>query len=230
MDIVYVLGKDYANSFNEFRYSLRSAEKNLQFDNLYIIGVKPTFISDKAIHIPITDNAGHKYKNVARKIKFITQKGLISEDFIYMNDDFFVLKKVRNYPYFYNKKISDWVENYPFDRGKYYHNIVELHRHFPDGKFFEVHCPIVYNKAMLKRVIDKYNLEITIMLRSYYCNEYLDELSPVRKTKDYKVYENWEWLAMKDAPFVSTTNASAASTEFKSFMASRFPQKSSFEK
>ena len=64
MDIVYVLGKDYANSFNEFRYSVRSAEKNLVFDNLYILGVKPTFINDKAIHIPIADNLGHKYDNV----------------------------------------------------------------------------------------------------------------------------------------------------------------------
>lgn len=232
MDIVYAVGRTAAWGHNELRYSIRSAEKYLKFDRLFIVGFKPPFLNQKAIHFDIDDN-GHKYDNVTKKIKFILDCKEISEDFIYMNDDFFLLKPFGEIPYFWNKPIKEWVDHYPAYKGKYYQNIKNLSTDFPKGKFFEVHFPIVLNKQKAKAVIGKYKLEITLMLRSYYANEYCKELMPLEESQDYKIsgtskFSNIDFVP-KNAPFLSCSNRAAEEIIFKKYIQARFPEKSSFE-
>ena len=234
MDIVYCVGSPANWGHNELRYSLRSAEKYLKFDNVFIVGHKPSFLNDRLIHIPIADDQGHKYLNVTKKVKFILDCEDILEDFIYMNDDFFLMRPYDAIPYLWNGKIKDWVEHYPAFRGKYYKNICALHEDFPNGKFFELHFPIVFNKQKAKAVIEKYKLEITLMLRSYYGNEYAKELSPIAESIDYKVssnskFKNIEFLP-SNPPFISCSNRAAAEITFKKFIQTKFPNRSSFEK
>lgn len=234
MDLVYCVGRPANWGHNELRYSLRSAEKYLKFDNVFIVGHKPSFLNDKLIHIPIADDQGHKYKNVAKKVKFILDCKDISEDFIYMNDDFFLMRPYDPVPYLWNDKIKEWVEHYPAYKGKYYQNIKKLYQDFPKGKFFELHFPIVFNKQKAKAVIKKYKLEITLMLRSYYGNEYAEELSPIAESLDYKVsgnskFKNIEFLP-SNPPFISCSDRSAAEITFKKFIQAKFSDRSSFEK
>lgn len=229
MDLVYVVGKAGLWGHNELRFSIRSAEKFLKFDRLFLVGYKPTFINDKATHILIEDNQGHKYKNVTQKVKYILDSKELSDEIIYMNDDFFLLKPYDPIPYLWNKPIREWVQKYPFYKGKYYNNICELYKNFPDGKFFETHFPIVYNREKAKFVIKKYKLEITLMLRSHYGNEFESELQ-TEESKDYKLYRQKDIAALeRNTPFVSTTNQMAADSLFKNFLISRFPNKSSYE-
>jgi hypothetical protein len=233
MDLIYPVGRAALWGHNELRFSIRAAEKFLKFDKLFLVGYKPSFINDKAIHLLVEDDQGHKYDNVAQKVKFILDCDQISEDFIYMNDDFFPLQPFEPVPYLWNDKLKKWVDNYPCYKGKYYDNICRLYKHFPDGKFFETHFPIVFNKAKAKAVIEKYNLGITLMLRSYYANEYEQELAPVIESADYKVSRGGTLkeigMLPKDAPFLSCSNEAANDTLFKSFIMTRFPNKSSFE-
>lgn len=230
MDLVYVVGKNNLWGEHELRFSLRSAEKYLQFDRVIIVGHKPTFLNSKVINIYLPDDKGHKYLNVAYKIRELLKNKEISDDFIFMNDDFFLLKPFPVIPYYFNKTIKEWIERYPFNKGKYYEQIEELYKAFPEGKFFETHFPIIYNKKMASDVIEKYQLKLTLMLRSFYCNEYIDKISPVEETKDYKIYNHH--LITKtfiDVPFVSSTNEISANSDFKNMMTSRFPQKSKYE-
>jgi hypothetical protein len=234
MDLVYVVGRPAAWGHNELRFSIRSAEKYLKFDKLFIVGYKPMFLRREAIHFLIEDDKGHKYDNVTAKVKFILDCDQISDDFIYMNDDFFLLRKFDQIPYLWNGKIKNWVENYPARKGKYYRNICEMYKYLPDGKFFETHFPIVFNKQKAKAVIDKYNLKITLMLRSYYGNEYESQLAPIEESLDYKVASTGSRIkTINDlpvgAPFVSCSNESANNAMFKNFLLTKFPKKSSFE-
>ena len=231
MDLVYVVGKGGLWGHNELKFSIRSAEKFLKFDRLFLVGYKPTFINDKATHILIEDNQGHKYKNVTQKVKYILDSKELSDEIIYMNDDFFLLKPYDPIPYLWNKPIREWVLHYPFFKGRYYQNIVELYENFPKGKFFETHFPIVYNRERAKFVMKKYQLPITLMLRSHYANEFEKDLQlQTEESKDYKLYGKKDVVALaKDTPFVSCTNEMACDTLFKNFLISRFPEKSSYE-
>lgn len=236
MDLVYVYKKVFGSNY-ELRFSLRSAEKNLKFDNVFIVGSKPSITNENITHIPIADNERDRHKNVGKKIKAIIEDDRISENFILMNDDFFILKEFDEIPYYYNRHLKQWVKKEraggkfnSFKCRRWYYFINQVYERFPEGKFFELHFPIVYNKEKLKAVIDKYNLELTAMLRSHYCNEYEKELN-IKESIDYKIYSVKMIKEMKDnTKFISTKNDMAQTTAFKSFISKRFPQKSSYEK
>jgi len=230
MDLVYILGKQSFWQNQEIKFSLRSAEKYLKFDRVFIIGKKPEFFNDKVIEIPANDDKGHKYFNVASKIGLMLQNKEISENFIYMNDDFFILQDYEKIPYYYTKTLEYWTENWKANKGKYYKKLLEIYKVFPEGKFFEIHFPIIYNKKKALKIYKKYNLSIVaVMMRSYYCNEYISEIKS-EKTKDYKIYTYDHFMAYKNAPFISTTNDSIMISELKNFIISRFGKKSTYEK
>jgi hypothetical protein len=229
-DLVYVFGGQSLWQNNELKFSLRSAEKYLKFDRVFIFGGLPTYINDRVIHTFIPDDKGHKYLNVAYKIKKLLNDGRISEDFIFMNDDFFLKQEYNPIPYYYNKSIRDWINDYPFHKGKYYKEIEKLYAVFPEGKFFEVHFPIVYNKTKARVVIEKYKMKITLMLRSFYCNEYINEIKS-EPSLDHKIYLPSRMKAViENAPFFSASNAIGLDPAFRSRMLALFPNKSKYEK
>lgn len=230
MDLVYVIGQRTFWDNNESKFSLRSAERNLEFDKVFMIGKKPKFFNDQVIEIKASDNLGHKYFNVANKIWLALNNRNISEDFIFMNDDFFILKEYKEIPYYYNLTLRDWIRNWPKYKGKYYNHLKDVYKYFPNGKFFELHFPIVLNKKKAIKIFKKYNLfKVAVMLRSYYCNEYYNQLEPILPSKDYKIYNYEQFMLNRKAPFVSTTNETAVLPDFKNFIKSRFAKKSSFE-
>jgi len=229
MDLVYIVKTSAPiESYNELRFSIRSMERNLVFENLVIVGGIPSFLKNIK-RLPVPDSEGHKYPNVAKKILRLLEYENITEDFIYCNDDFFLLKYYGFVPYLHKGLLRNWIENYPFRKGIYYEQIVDVYEKFPNGKFFEVHFPIVFNKANLWKIIKKYGMaekKIMVMLRTYYCNELgIDG----EETRDYKIYNISQLEEYKNAPFISTTDQTAMSSEFKTFIYNRFPQKSKFE-
>jgi len=218
MDIVYLNTKTKWDC-KEIKFSIRSAEKFLTFDNLFIFGYLPDFINQKAIHIPF-DDRGDKYDNVDKKMLLILKDERISEDFILMNDDFILLREYKTIPYYYKGDLKQAVEK---AGGRYKRRLENTLKLFPDGKDFEVHFPIIFNKTKLSNLFKKYGQEIE--KRSAYCNEY-----NVRKTqhKDHKV---WEYSQLdKDAPFVSLTDEIQEMYFLQDFISERLPNPSSFEK
>jgi len=212
MDLVYAYKK---TDTNELRYSIRSAVKHLKFDKIIILGEKPEWLDALEIYVP--DTAATKAENVINKLR-ATDDNRVSEDFIYMNDDFFLLQDYLEIPYYYNYTIKDWVEKYPREKGLHYEHLIKLYKEFPQGKYFEIHFPIVYNKKKLKAVIEKYGLSDTLMTRSYYCNEY--KVKAVQ-TKDYKDTHNL------NSPFISTSNIGFLVSQTK--IKARFNLKSKYE-
>ena len=96
MDIVYIC-RDGDNE--ELRYSIRSAVKNLPHDNLWVVGGKPDWYSGPYIEVP-QDKA--YYRNARTNIRTIIKSNKISNTFILMNDDFFIMNKVDSLPYMYS--------------------------------------------------------------------------------------------------------------------------------
>jgi hypothetical protein len=104
MDIIYILGTGSKWQNNEIRYSIRSILKHCQdLERVIIIGEDPGFYhyNDKLIHIPTADTA-HKEANIWKKVLKAAGTPEISDPFLFINDDHFMLKPFNAavYPYY----------------------------------------------------------------------------------------------------------------------------------
>lgn len=93
MDVVYVVGPGEDNE--ELRYSLRSL-RNLPHDTVWIAGYTPSWVTGVG-RIPV-EQAGGKYANGFANIRAACLHPEVSEEFVYFNDDFFVLKPIESMP------------------------------------------------------------------------------------------------------------------------------------
>ena len=92
MDIVYLVKNSPTNE--ELTYSMRSLE-NIPHDKVFLVGGCPSNIDrGKVIYIP-TLQGPNKYKNTTLGLKTVCEDSRLSEDFILMNDDFFILKPIQ---------------------------------------------------------------------------------------------------------------------------------------
>ena len=101
MDLVILYKKSPSTCEDEIRFTIRSMEKYVKFDNLIVIGDRPSFLNAKAIYINLTlENDGikrdclFKHIDMLAKAKAIIADERISNDFIWSNDDFIMLNIV----------------------------------------------------------------------------------------------------------------------------------------
>lgn len=201
VDCVYLLGKESRWNNTEIKYSIRSVEMYLKnYNNIYIIGDKPNFLNDTIIHIPYTDIYGNKARNIMAKILRAANDKRITKNFILFNDDYFLLKDTDapSYPYYYKNNLKTALErnlyNYEFLKHIEY-TIAALNEYKYPLQNFDSHYPIVYNKSLLKKVINKYNWELPhgLIMKSIYCNslnipgEYKEDC----KINHPHVFDNW---------------------------------------
>lgn len=95
--IVYPLGYGSRLDNLELRYSLRSIEKFVTgFEKIFIIGQKPDFLnwSERLIHIPFEDKHYSGFLNTWLKMREVAITAEVSENFLFMNDDFFIVKEM----------------------------------------------------------------------------------------------------------------------------------------
>lgn len=202
MDLCYPL--ETAEYSKSLKYSLQTARENLEFDDIYIVGEKPDEIEAK--EILTYDPYLNPIKNVLAKLQVVIDSD-VSENFIWMNDDFYIFGEYDEIPYYHKGKIKDQEKD---DYWKY--RIPNLLKHFPEGRFFEAHFPIVFNKNKLLELIDEFGVREIAQgaHRSYYCNYHGIE---GEYTEDYKAYTKDQ--LRRDVPFLSTTDELEQTPEFE---------------
>ena len=102
LDIVYCLKA--GSKGEELKYSLRSL-KNLEHNRVWIFGDCPDWV-DNVNFVPIQQTRGNKWLNTAGLLKEICDNDNITEDFIWFNDDFFVLKKMDSLNYYHDRTLN----------------------------------------------------------------------------------------------------------------------------
>lgn len=154
MDLVYIC-KDGPNE--ELRYSIRSAVKNLAYDNVWVVGGKPEWYVGN--HIFVEQSRG-KYNNARNNLKAITESSEISDSFILMNDDFYILNKVNSVPYMHAETLDDKIKNrQSFFTGNSYINLlmatlkIVSKKASPPILDYELHVPMVMEKKKLSLVL-----------------------------------------------------------------------------
>ena len=220
MDLVYIC-KPGDNE--ELRYSIRSAVKNLKFDNLYLVGGKPDWYDGKFIAVEAIPN---KFKNTQKCLSIVCSTKSISNNFILMNDDFFILKKIDKIIPYYSETIKNRMESYSKKSGRnYYFSILSetnkllVTNGIKDPLNYDIHTPMVFNKVKLKRVLD-----LSLAPRSIYGNLYAIGGENI---KDVKAYEKRTNIKDFDI-FISTQEKSFIG--LIEYFEELFPDKSIYEK
>lgn len=218
LDIVYTVYCGLCDNCDELRYSLRSL-KNVPHRKVFVIGSKPQWLTKNVEYrhiIQVEDS----FSNVNKLLTTACMDKEISEDFIWFNDDFYVIKKIKDIPYYYDKTLSDRVKDiagsdYAKGLEKASQSLTEAHAGTLN---FELHTPIVFNKEKLLKVLEKY--PNTPARRSYYCN--LNNIKGIQR-KDVKLYGN---ATPTNTTFLSTHGETP---EHMEFLANKFSEKSEFE-
>lgn len=151
IDVVYILGTGSQFHNHEIRFSLRSVEKHLKnVGKVWVIGEHHPVIQNVNF-IPYPDRTIHSATNIMHKVTRACEEKEISENFLFFNDDHYLLTDfdAETFPYFYSGTIQEFLSKR--DRDAYTKKVENTYQHLKDKglplKFFDVHTPIIYNKA-----------------------------------------------------------------------------------
>jgi hypothetical protein len=226
MDLVYPLGTGSYWNNNELRFSLRSVEKYLtNVDKVWIIGILPDWLQN-VTHITYTDHVGKPPDyNMMKKLARACQED-VSDDFIYMNDDHYLLSayNANNFPNYYHGTIEEYLKGRGLDGyGKRCRNTLKS-LNGNSTNYYDIHYPIQLNKKSFKElVVDAvdWNVPHAYIIKSLYANSLQLESIPETDYKtnvipppEAKVFSSFPH--MKDA--------------VKVYLNQRFPEQSKYER
>lgn len=221
MDYVYICR---SGENEELRYSIRSVVKHATYDNIWVIGSKPDWYIGNYIEV---DDIGNKFDNITNCYRVLPSIGALSDDFVLMNDDFFILKPLGKMPMFYDGTLSDKIDKHISVSGmsQYARVLIKAKKELikqgiKDPLCYDIHVPMVFNKSMLSYMDYSNNAP-----RSMYGNIY--NLGGVQ-IKDVKIYKNNSEFNINESHFVSSEDNSFKLIEEE--LHNLFPQPSIYER
>lgn len=232
MDIVYTLRNHYDGE--ELRYSLRSLN-NMPHDKVFFVGGCPRWAKN-IIHIP-TEQKGTKYKNTTGNLITACNDNRISANFILMNDDFFILEKIKNptkelnlYMGTVRSYIDKLKKRHP--AGSAYIKGMEQTKVFLEGLgvsdplSYELHIPFVVNKKKFLKIFELPGVKDIHCFhkRTVYGNLHLKSGTD---TQDVKIFFNSGFMPKKLSKFLSCDDMGFYSLH--NFLLNKFPKKSVYE-
>jgi len=229
----------------ELRYALRSVERYLKgYGEVFIVGQAPTWLHNVTV-IPATDHDRTYYKerNIFNKIMLACQDDRVTADFLFMNDDHFLLREFEagEFPWYHEGNLSHHLKR----TDPYWQTIQNAVNWFfrqgmNDNAYFDVHCPILYNKAIFRHLIHldwelKSGYPIKTMYGHFFRNYAQDpfpcaDSDPVKDLKitGAKAYTEIKAL-IKDRLFFST-NDNCRDGGMEAVLQEIYPNKSKYER
>jgi len=204
-DIVYVVGPDPVN--DELRHSLRSLE-NTPHRRVWIAGYAPEWVSDEVGVIPVPQR-GQKWANSTANLRAACGHPDVSDEFVYMNDDMFLLGPIDEVPVLHRGPLDEFLREYAnkggpatYWRGASATAEVMRRMGLTDPLSYELHVPMPVRKAAMIEAIDLGSSVRTLHKRTLYGN-----MAAIggEQSIDFKVSspgDRWspEW------PFISTSD------------------------
>ena len=213
----------------ELRYSIRSVEKNAPVRNVWVVGGKPDWYTGNFIS---TKPVGNAYENVRNNLRHVLATPEISEDFVLMNDDFFIIKNVNSVSLYYGGLLNNrYAEHQELVGPNFYANFLRKtdkvlkQMGIKEPLNYELHTPMPFNKTKLAETIDQ-----RFSIRSFYANYH--RLGGEDLVKDVKIYSHVRFLSASSTldngtPFVSTEDGSFI--QIKDYLENLFPDPSQYE-
>jgi hypothetical protein len=207
MDVVYLC----RNGENEeLRYSLRSL-KNIDHGRVWVFGGAPAWLT--GVEFVETDQSGVKRVNTHAALKLACAHPDISDEFILMNDDFFIVESC-DIPVAHMGSLTeakaDYAARYPNSNYTQWLNgtaAVLTAQGIDDPLSYELHIPMVFDKALLGEILTTYDTP-GLLYRTIYGN--LLGIGGVQMA-DVKVYDGKQ--AVPHGPFISSVETSFPAVE-----------------
>ena len=226
MDVVYIC-RDGEN--DELRYSLRSLA-NLPHDNVWVIGGAPKWYKGKRIKVK---QSGDKYSNARRNLNALCDSPDITESFILMNDDFFIMRPVDDVPYLHGGSVYDKIKRHSaYAPDSAYVRLLwdTLHvlanRGCHTSYDYALHVPMVMEKAKLKPLLG-YPASLRILYGNLYNvgGKFSDDVKYHRRlTNGPEPYD----FVKGDSPYLSSSDGTFKYVYSKK-LKRLFPEPSIFE-
>lgn len=230
MDFVYICR---GGENEELRYSIRSVVNSFPESTIWVVGGIPKWYSGKKISIE--QNAG-KWTNAINNLNGILDSKEIPEEFILMNDDFFILNKINSIKHYHEGPILDKIEKYtelrmdPNYIKKLGHTYARLQRMGIENPIsYETHTPMTMLKGRLAEIMQYCP---TSLWRSLYGN--IHQVGG-EQIKDVKVYYRDRFATIShdytasDLPILSTDDESFVTVR-DLVLKKKFTKKSKYEK
>ena len=230
MDFVYIC-KEGPNE--ELRYSIRSVNESFPESRIWVVGGRPDWYIGNYIHVkqPFT-----KYKNALQNLNAICESKEISNTFILMNDDFYIVKKINSIINYHGGSLLEKINlyqkinsntNYTRKLAATYKKIKSLG--FDNPLDYELHIPMIMEKEKLKKVLE---YKEQFLWRSIYGNMFNvggEEMQDVKVyTKGPLVLKSYN-LNKDDHIYLSSADTSF-NLIFDSILKKQFNTKTKYEK
>lgn len=223
MDFVYVC----RNGDNEeLRYSIRSVYHSFPEAKIWVVGGKPKWYTGNYIETPQNKN---KFANVLGSLRRVCATEEISDSFILMNDDFFIINKIDKIPVLHGGLLSDRIESLiDLTPQSAYLKLLKLtsfrlSRMGHHGALdYDIHVPMHMRKSKMSR-----SLQRGVLWRSMYGNLNRIGGTSIEDVKIYKGDHTLNKIISGDTDgldFISTIDNRF--DEISGYLASRFPDKS----
>lgn len=215
-DLVWVVRDGDDN--DELRWSLRTAV-NLAHGRVWLVGGQPSWTRN--VQRIGLRQPSDKWAAVLGNLNAVADHPDISETFVLMHDDYFVLEPA---------SLADWhrgpweqvLAGYKHRRDRYAQMLRKAARRWPDGFCWDaVHRPMLMEKGRLRDVLDD---GCTGLYRSHYGN--LHDLQGTQ-VPDCKVKNN---RPPKPTTFLSTSDASFRRGEAGRMIRRMWPHKGPYER
>lgn len=226
ISVVYPLGKGSIANNYEIRMSIRSLEKNVTgIKDIWVVGEKPDFLYVN--HIPAEDPHEIPDRNICEKIMKACENSEITDDFLFMNDDHFILKtfEASQFPDYYQGYLGEYVKQRGLDAyGRRAKNTYDyLLESGKTTRYHDIHTPILYNKSKFKQVMFPldWSKPHGYIIKSLYANSINScNHAPLKDDKGY--------LPSTNSGIFSTLPRLRAATQ--RFLVEQFPNPSRYEK
>lgn len=234
MDIVYILGTGSVWEDNELRYSLRSVAANVRdVRDVYVVGERPFFLQGVR-HIAVPDPYPEKWRNAYFKIATACSLPELSDEFLLMNDDFFINAPLdaATFPYFFRGRLRlGRVEGKPESWTTWQQTAELLTQSGKTVLNYAVHCPFRYRKENFLRMPIATSVQGHYSVRAFYGNfwrvggtdrndQILTPLMPAESMKKF----------VEGKTDFSIMSRVARTQAFRNFIGAHFPNPSKYEK
>ncbi len=230
MDFVYIC-KEGVNE--ELKYSIRSVVESFPESNIWVVGGKPDWYTGNYIQV----NQVHiKYKNAVENLKMACSSPQISDKFILMNDDFYIIEKINNIDTFHGGYLLNKINLYQKLNGNsnYTRKLSATYKKLKgmginDPLDYELHVPMIMEKERLQEVLDSNG---QFLWRSMYGNIFNVGGSEMKDVKVYTkgplVFKSYN-LNIDDHTYLSSSDSSF-DVIWNKILKVKFKQKTKFER
>jgi hypothetical protein len=226
VDIVYICRK---GENEELRYSLRSVVKNLPESRVWVVGYKPDWYVGDFIYV---EDKSTKFNNIRSALSAAAKHPEVSNNFVYMNDDFFLIKPVEKLNTYDGGLLSDKIaryrqvnptSGYAISLKKTMEHLKNLGVKNPID--YDIHVPMIFNKEKLAEIA-----YMPFQTRSIYGNLYQIASETITDVKRYHrgSYMNELSYTGNDYPFISSEDKSFDLLK-ETILADMFPEPSKYE-